>query len=137
MGAVGGDIIQLAFTHPTLSGATFFPKANEESTYDLGGIRTDDDSSGIDGGGTLIQKKTRVPWSWEGTIAGDMNTRQELESLTALAGNPIEATWKIAHINGAVYQGTGMVVGDVQQNGLNATIKLKLNGSQTLVKISG
>jgi hypothetical protein len=137
MGAVGGDIIQLAFTHPTLSGATFYPKANEESTYDLGGIRTDDDESGVDGGGTMIQKKTRRLWMWEGTIAGDMNTRQELEALTALAGNPVEATWKIAHINNAVYQGTGTVVGDVQENGLNATIKLKIAGSQQLVKISG
>ncbi len=137
MGAVGGDITQISFTHPTIPGATFFPKANEESTYDLGGVRTDDDASGVDGAGNIIRKMTHMRWFWEGTLAGDMNTRKDLESLTALAASTADATFKVAHINGAVYQGKGTVVGDVQQNGLNATIKIKFAGGQQMVKISG
>lgn len=137
MGAVGGDILQVSFTHPTLGGATLFPKANEDSTFDLGGFRTDDDSNNVDGSGAMIKKITRNLWMFECTIAGDMNTRQELEALTALSGNPVDATWKIAHSNGAVYKGAGAVVGDVTLNANNATIKLKVAGGQNLKKISG
>lgn len=137
MGAVGGDITQIAFTHPTIPGATFFPKANEDSTLDLGGFRTDDDSNNVDGQGQMIKKITRNLWMAEMTIAGDLNTRQDLEALTALSGSPIDATWKIAHVSGAVYMGVGTVVGDIQENLNNATIKLKLAGGLQLKKISG
>lgn len=137
MGAVGGDILQISFTHPTIGGGTLFPKANEDSTFDLGGFRTDDDMNNVDGSGTMIKKINRNLWSVECTVAGDMNTRQDLEKLTALSGNPVDAVWKIAHVNGAVYKGSGAVVGDIQQNGNNATIKLKIAGGDTLKKISG
>jgi len=137
MGAVGGDITKISFTHPTLPGATFFPKANEDSTFDLGGLRTDDDMNNVDGSGTMIKKITRNLWMVEATIAGDMNTSQELEALAALSGNPLDATWTVSHVNGAVYKGAGAVVGDVQLNANNATIKLKIAGGQTLKKIAG
>lgn len=137
MGATGGDITQVSFNHPTLGGATFFPKANEDSTLDLGGFRTDDDSNNVDGSGAMIKKINRNLWMAEMTIAGDLNTRQDMEALTALSGNPVDATWKIAHVSGAVYMGQGTVVGDIQQNLNNATIKLKLAGGQQLKKISG
>lgn len=137
MGAVGGDILQISFTHPTIGGGTLFPKANEDSTFDLGGFRTDDDMNNVDGSGTMIKKINRNLWSVECTVAGDMNTRQDLEKLTVLSGNPVDAVWKIAHVNGAVYKGSGTVVGDIQLNGNNATIKLKIAGGDTLKKISG
>jgi hypothetical protein len=137
MPSVGGDIIELTFNHPTLGQGVLFPKANEDSTYDPGGFRNEDDSNMIDGAGQIIKKLNRNRWSLECTIAGDMNSRLDLEKLNAMSGDPVDATWTVSHINGTVYKGVGSPVGDIQLNANSATIKLKLSGSGLLKKISG
>ena len=40
MSAVGGDIIEAAFNHPTLGSGVIFPKANEDGTLDTNAQRT-------------------------------------------------------------------------------------------------
>lgn len=137
MGATGGDIIEIAFSHPTIGQGVLFPKANEDSTLDTGGFRTNDDANMVDGSGAMIKQINRNLWSAECTIAGDLNTRGDLEKLSALSGNPIDTTWTISHVSGAVYKGLGTVVGDVQENLNNATIKLKIAGGGTMKKIAG
>ena len=69
--AVGGDIIEITYNHPTLGSGTLFPKSSEAGTYDLGGFRSKDEASGIDGGGTIIDTMNQVRGFFEATIAND------------------------------------------------------------------
>lgn len=135
--AVGGDIEEISFNHPTLGTATFFPKSGEDSTFDEGGFRTSDDANMIAGGSEMIRQVNRVRWSLECPIAWDMNTRSDIKKLRDLAKDPVEATWTISHINGTVWSGKGVPVGDIQGNGNQATATLKIAGGGELVKIVG
>lgn len=135
MASVGGDIIEITYNHPTLGTGTIFPKANQDSVFDLGGFRSDDSKDGISGDGEMIDKLTRVRWGFEVEVAWDMNTRNDLEKLTALNASPVSADWTISHINGTVYGGKGKPVGDMAGNGNSATFKLKVAGGNTLKKI--
>lgn len=135
MATGGGDIIEVTFNHPTIGSGTLFPKAAEDSTYDLGGIRSSDDANMVDGGGNMIDQMNRVRWSFEVPIAWDMNTNLELEKITAMAADPVPAEWTFTHINGMVYAGTGKPVGDLQGNGNAATFPLKVSGGGKLKKI--
>lgn len=137
MGNVGGDILEITFNHPTLGTGILFPKAAEDSTFDLGGKRSNDDANMIDGSGAMIDQINLVRWSFEQTIAWDMNTREDVGRLSELAGDPVLADWTITHINGTVWGGKGKPVGDVQGNGNAATFTLKLGGSGRLKKIVG
>ena len=137
MGAVGGDILEASFSHPTIGSGTFFPKANEDSTIDLGGFRKDDDASNIDGGGAHIVKMNRNTWMAEMTLANDVNTRNDIDKLDKLTESPVSATWTITHVSGAVYKGLGTIVGDVQGNLNSATVKIKIAGGGKLSKIAG
>lgn len=135
--AKGGDITEITFNHPTIGSGIIFPKANEDSTYDTGGFRSNDDANMVAGNGEMIDQMNRVRWSLEAVIAWDMNTRNDLEKLVELAESPVEAEWTITNINGTVYGGTGKPVGDMQGNGNAATFPLKIAGGNKLKKIVG
>lgn len=135
--AVGGDIIEITFNHPTVGSGVILPKASEDSTFDLGGFRSNDDVNMVAGNGEMIDQMNRVRWSLETVIAWDMNTRGDLEKLVELAESPVEAEWTITNINGTVYGGTGKPVGDMQGNGNAATFTLKISGGNKLKKIVG
>jgi hypothetical protein len=133
--AVGGDILEITYNHPSLGSGVLFAKANEDSTFDEGGFRSNDDESMVDGGGNMIDQINRVRWSFESTISWDMNNREELAKLVAMAGSPAPADWTITHINGSVFSGKGKPVGDLKANGNQATMPLKLSGGGILKKI--
>lgn len=133
--AVGGDITEITWNHPTLGSGVMYPKAGEDSTFDLGGFRANDDANSIDGGGNMIDQLNRVRWSVESTIAWDMNTDLTLEKIVALSGSPEQADWTISHVNGSVYGGKGKPVGDLQGAGNAATFALKISGGGKLKKI--
>lgn len=135
MAAVGGDILEITYNHPTVGSGVFFPKSGEDSTFDPGGFRVNDDANGIDGGGQMIKQMNRVRWSFEATISSDMNSAQEMEKLAALAASPADAEFTISHINGTIYKGTGTVVGDIQPNGNAATSTIKLSGGGQLLQL--
>lgn len=132
----GGDIIEITYNHPTVGAGVLYPKAGEDSTWDLGGIRSADEANGIDGGGRNIDQMTRVRWFVESTVSWDMNDTKELEKLNAMAGDPTPADWTLSHINGTIYKGKGKPVGDIQGNGNAATIPLKVSGGGKLQTIS-
>lgn len=131
----GGDIVEITFNHPTLGSGTIFPKAAEDNTFDTGGLRSSDDDNMIDGGGNMIDQMHRKRWSLETTVAWDMNSRQDLEKLVALASSPVLASWTITHINGDIYGGIGKPIGDLKGNGNTATFPLKLAGGGILKQI--
>ena len=137
MAAIAGDIIEITYNHPTLGTGTFYPKANEDSTFDPGGFRSEDDVNLIDGGGRAIQKINRVRWSLETVVSWAMNETDELSVAAELASNAQPAEWTISHMSGTIYKGLGHPVGEYQGNGNAATFTLKISGGGILEKIGG
>jgi|SRR5688572_1993179 hypothetical protein len=135
--ATGGDTVEITVNHPTLGSKSFKPKAGEDSTFDLGGPRTNDDDAQVTGDGQKIRQINNRGWSWEGVIAWDQQTANELDFLTQLSGHPVEGDYTISHISGAVYRAKGSPVGDPQGNANAGTIDLKLAGGDRMRKISG
>jgi hypothetical protein len=133
--AVGGDILEITYNHPTLGTGVIYPKASEDSTFDTGGFRANDDANMIDGAGNMIDQLNRVRWSVETTVAWDMNLRKDLETLSAQSSSPLLGDWTFTHVNGVVYGGKGKPVGDMQGNGNAATFSLKISGGGALKQI--
>lgn len=134
---VTGDLDEIRFTHPTLGSGVFYPKANEDYTLDLGGLRNEDDKNLVDGGGRQIIKKNRNLWSFEGPGTWDMNTVNEVDLLVKLAEDPDPANWTVQHSNKTVWGGKGIPVGDIEGNSNAGTFTLKLAGAGKLKKIVG
>lgn len=132
--AVGGDILEITFNHETLGSGVIFPKAGEDSTYDLGGFKSNDDENMIDGSGNMIDQMNRKRWFFENVIAWDMNIELTVEKMQALMDSPVLANWTFSHVNGTVYSGKGKPVGDLQGNGNAATFTLKISGGAKLKK---
>jgi hypothetical protein len=135
--AVGGDITEITYNHPTLGAGIVFPKSGEDTTWNLGGFRSNDDNQMVDGSGAMIDQMNRSRWFVESTVSWAMNDRQELEKLVALAESPVPADWTFSHVNGTVYGAKGKPVGDMDSNANQATFTLKVAGGGKLKKISG
>jgi hypothetical protein len=132
--ATGGDIVEITFNHPDLGSGTIFPKAAEDSTFNLGGFRSADEENMVTANGEMIDKINRVRWSFSDTVAWDMNIREDLQKVSDLAASPKPATWTFQHINGTIYGGTGKPVGPYEGNGNAATFTLKISGGGVLKK---
>jgi len=133
--ATGGDIIEITYNHATLGNGTIYGKAKEDSTFDLGGFRSEDDAAGVDGGGNMIDKITQSRWKFSVSVSWDMNSANELEKISELAKSAVQADWTIASINGTNWGGKGKPVGDYEGNGGASTFTLTLSGGGTLKKI--
>lgn len=137
MAITGGDVFEVTYNHPTLGDGTFFVKSGEDTTFDPGGFRTEDDMGAVAGNGQMIKKLNRMRWMFEGPIAWNMVTTNEIAQLSALAGDPEDAQWTVSHINGTVWSGLGTIVGEIPGSGQDATIPIKLSGGGIMEKISG
>lgn len=136
MPAIGGDIIELTYNHPTKGSGTVYPKAGEDSTLILGGFRVEDEDTGVDGSGRNIKKMTRKRWSVDVVVAWDNNIAKELEAIVAMAEAAEDADWTVTCGSGAVYGGNGCPVGDLEGSTNAATFKLKIAGGAKLTKIA-
>lgn len=134
MNFLGGDILEIVCQH-TLGEFRFQPKSNESYTIDPGGIRTGDDANQITSAGQMIAQKNRVRWSFEGPVAVDFDSDNELSNLSKLAAHPELGTWTISLISGVIYKGQGTVVGDLAADSNAATMPLKVAGSGKLEKL--
>lgn len=135
--AIGGDIREVTYNHPTLGTGVLYPKSNEDSTFDPGGMRSQDDDNMIAGNGEMIDQINQIRWSFESTVAWDGNSRDESKQLKLLAASPVPADWTISHVNGTVWAGKGKPVGDIKPNGNTATMSIKLAGGGEMKKIVG
>ena len=135
MAAIGGDIIEITYNHPTLGSGSFFPKSEEDGTIDPGGFRTADEDNGVTGSGDPIFKKNRKRWSVEVTVRWDANKANDLERLNLLSNSSVEATYTFNLANGTIWKGVGMPVGDIQGSSNDATQSLKIAGGGFLEKI--
>lgn len=137
MSAVGGDIIEVTYNHPTLGGGTLYCKANEDGTVDLGGYRSEDDDNSITGDGQMIDKLTYTRPSVElPPIKWDMTNEDELQKLVNMTESPVLATWTVNHINGKIWSGRGKPVGDLKGATNTSLVSLKLAFEKRLVSIS-
>jgi hypothetical protein len=132
----GGDILEISYKHPTVGAGTWFPKSSEDGTNDPGGYRSADDANMVTSDGQMIDQMNRVRWSFEGVVAWDMATNDELNQARLLTSSPILADWTITHINGTVWGGKGKPVGDINGNTNTAQMSVKLAGGGLLTKIS-
>lgn len=131
---ISGDITEITFNHPTLGSGTISPKSNEDSTIDLGGMRTNDDANMIDGAGRMITQINRVLWSVETTCASDI-PNDIVKLVSDMAKNPEDADWTFTIVGDVVYAGKGRPVGDLQMNGNTGVFTLKVAGGETLKKL--
>ena len=136
MGYIGGQLLTIKYNHPTLGTGLFACKSSEDSTINLGGIRTDSAVTDIAGDGQAVRKMNLNRWMLDTTIAFDSTAKAQsaLAQLAALAADPNEAIWTATHISGSVYSGSGFPVDVLDGNLGTATIKLKLEGSNQLVE---
>jgi len=123
---VGGDLTEITCNHPTLGDFRFAPKSNEDYTLDPGGIRNNDDANSVTGDGKAIWQKNRVLWSFEGAIAVDLISGNEMENIPKLMASSEDGVWTFSHISGVIQRGTGQPVGDfnVGTNAANSTLKI-------------
>ena len=135
--SVAGDITEITYNHPTLGTGTFFPKAGEGNTYDPGGIRTADDAAMVAGDGSAIWQKNRVRGSFEAVIQNDQNERNDAQIIADLQADPEEADWTFSVINGTVFSGKGIPVGDIAPDINAGTVTLKVASGLGFVKIIG
>lgn len=132
--AIGGDILEITFNHPTKGSMTIFPKAGVDSTLDPGGFRSQDSEDMIDGAGQMIDQMNRNRWGLETTIAWDSNTDETIHKIVELSEDPVLADITVSHSNGSIYGGKGKPVGDMKGNWNNATFPIKLAGDGKLKK---
>lgn len=132
MASVGGDITEITYNHPTLGSGSFFAKAGEDSEYQLGGLRNDDEATGVSGDGGMIIKKNRNRWHFSIKVAWDMNNRKDLDKAVELAKSAALADYTFTHSNGTVWAGSGIPVGELMGNGNTATFDLKIAGGGVL-----
>lgn len=133
---LGGDITEISCSHPTLGDFRFATKADESYSIDFGGFRNDDDASNVSGAGALISKKNRVRWSLEGPILLDLQSGLETKGVNDLAESSEPGVWTITHISGAIWKGTGEVVGDLVGDTNTAQMPAKVSGGGKLEKIN-
>jgi hypothetical protein len=126
--AKGGDILEITFNHPTAGSGTILPKADEDSTWSLGGFKIDDDDNAIDGGGNPIIKMTRKRWSLETVVAWEKTPVDNLQQQEDIASSGVPAQYTIQFATGVIYRANGFPVGDIEGNGNSSTFGLKLSG---------
>jgi hypothetical protein len=135
MGFLGGDVLEIACTDPTLGSFRFSVKATEAFNLDVGGIRTSDDKAGITGSGQGIYTMNRQRWEFDGQVAVDFVSDNEMGGTDALSSSTNEQTWTISHISGYIGKGLGKIVGELKADTDKATLPLKIQGSGKLEKI--
>lgn len=131
--AVGGDIVEVTYNHPTIGQGVVYPKANEDSTFNTGGFETADDDDAIDGSGQIIQQLNRKRGFFKVTAVNDMIVKT-FETMKALGASSVPATWTFTVANGHVYQGAGVPVGLNEVNANTSVFDLKVaSGSFTQI----
>jgi hypothetical protein len=126
MAGIGGPIADL-----TLSGRYVSVAEDAESNRKLGGFENEVQMNG-DGTGRLI--KTRVPWSADGLTVNVDDDNGDQEFLQDLANRNDFFELTVGYVSGAIFQGTGQIVGEIAYSSKNATATVALMGTGTFTK---
>jgi len=126
MGATGGSIESL-----TLAGREFPAAADVDVQRKLGGFENEVQPNGD---GTTRTIKTRVPWSLSGAQVEIDDDRGDQEFLQDLTDRKEDFPCSATYVSGAVYQGTGQIVGENPASSQSATAAIDLMGPGKLTK---
>lgn len=118
--ATGGSIESVS-----LAGRNFSVAADADSNRQLGGFNNEFQANG-DGGGRQV--KTRVGWSVTGLAVSVDDDRGDDEFLQSLQDRKDYYPIAITYASGAVYQGTGGIVGEPSTSSQSTTKPLDLMG---------
>lgn len=124
--ATGGSIESVG-----LAGRTFSVAADANGDRKLGGFTNEVQSNG-DGSARII--KTREPWMLDGLQLALDDFADDQEFLQDLADGKDFFVVDITYASGAVYNGRGMITGDLQGSSQNTTGTVVLNGPQKLTR---
>ena len=131
---VFGDCVDIKCVHNGIT-YRFSPKANETFNVDRGGIRANDDASQITSNGQIMRQLNRVRWMIDGPIAADSISGYEQKSLNIMSSSPVLGVWQFSFISGAILNGVGSPVGDIQFDSNSGQITLKVSGNGELETI--
>lgn len=126
MPALGGSIETL-----TLDGREFPVAADVEVNRKLGGWENEVQSNG---NGTARLIKTRVPLSLDGITVEVDDNRGDQEFLQQLSNAVDYFSIAITYASGLTYQGTGIIVGELQSSSQNATAAVSVMGPGILTR---
>ena len=126
MSQIGGSIESVS-----IKGRTFSVAADAEANRQLGGFTNEVQSNG-DGQARIV--KTRMPWKLSGLQLGIDDARGDQEFLQNIADTSAFVAVAITLASGAVYQGQGQIVEEIEFSTQNSTATVTLSGPQKLTK---
>ncbi len=126
MSATGGSIASV-----TLNGRDFTVAADADSNRKLGGFENDVQANG-DGTARII--KTRVPWMANDLTLSIDDLRGDHKFLQDLADGSSMFPITASYASGAVFNGTGQIVGELQVASQATTASVSLSGSGQFLK---
>lgn len=124
MTAIGGSIEGV-----TIAGRPFAVAADADSNRKLGGFENEVQANGD---GTARMVKTRMPWQIDGLALEIDDSRDDQQFLRDVANDNGFVPMDITFASGAVFQGTGNVVGEIARASQNATAPITLSGPGNL-----
>jgi hypothetical protein len=126
MSAVGGSIESISIRN------RLFPvAADAEATIKLGGFENEVQANGDS---SVRVVKTRVPWSIDGLQVEVDHTNGNAEFLQEIADGQTQVPITITLAGGQVFQGKGIVTGELGWSTQNATATVALMGEGTLTQ---
>ncbi len=126
MTAVGGSIESVS-----IRGRLFPVASDADVTRKLGGFETEVQANG-DGTARIV--KSRVPWSVDGLSIEINDDRADHEFLQEITGGNDFVAISITFASGVVYQGRGVVSGELGASSQNATAGITLSGPGELTQ---
>lgn len=138
MAYTGSGVLEVTYNNPQVGQGTLYPKDGEDYKIDLGGKRSDDDTGNATTSGKRINKISVVCSKFElPPIAWDKTSKNELGIVQKLAGATVGTTFTVTCLDGNVFQmQNGYPVGDLEGEGMAATIAVTLQGDPDASKIS-
>lgn len=126
MGAIGGSIEGVG-----LNGRSFPVAADADTNRKIGGTENEVLANG-DGSARLI--KTRVPFGVTGLVVEADDARGDHEFLQELADQKGFFALTVTYASGAIWQGDGQIVGELQSSSQSATATFDLSGTGKLTQ---
>lgn len=130
---VGSALSELSISNPDAGAALIEGINTETSNVILGGFQNDDNGK-VGGNGTLIISKERKPGSLQITVANNMGAADpQFEFCQRVQNSLNESTFTFSYHNGAVYSGSGTIVGEVTLDTKASTFSFKVASGKGFV----
>jgi hypothetical protein len=124
--AVGGSVESVS-----IAGRNFPATGDADVQVTLGGYTNAYEANG-DGTARLI--KTRVPWMITGLVLEVDHTRGDQEFIQDAANGTSDVPISITYASGVTFQGSGLVVDEINASSQSASMTVALGGSGELTQ---